>query len=495
MNKRILTLCLALALCLSLIPAAAFADEALFDYTVIRTGIKATDVSMMDNGYGTFKTIDDNGELVSKGVISPSGTEILTRIPGANDPQPGQSNVSTSYAGSGNVIVDLQPFYTGPANTLWGEGFDINLYSTDGALITSARKIIAAYEKMDEADVIGGTTVYFGRDEYLTVNAYLDGVNLYAYIIDPQTQTVVFKHWLYEDTPRVGGDVWNITSVNDGLIGYSHIAGGLGEYVAAGWMDINGNQILSVDTSKYYDWWNFSSGVAMVSNMTGLWYGYVDRTGKEVIPCIYSNASMFKGDYAYVTNEDGSVGYIDTAGNTIIPFEYDSAYGYGEGLFAVGSKESDGTCKYGLVDESNNIVVPLIYDDISYVRDGAAYAIDNGELVVLQSDYSGPTISRTMVKENGDVSGFEIDPTRRTVTVKGSQSASAPVLVAAYDENGRFLGVKFVTKDEDKVTFDRGSESLLLLATDGELQPMAEAIEVDLNAPVEQPPINDVILQ
>ncbi len=249
-------------------------------------------------------------------------------------------------------------------------------------------------------------------------------------------------------------------------------------------MDINGNHKLSVDPDKYFDWYNFSSGVAQVANPTGMIYGYVDKTGKEVIPCIYFRASMFKNGYAYVAGDDEKYGYIDTAGKTVIPFEYDGAYGYGEGLFAVGVKDGD-TCKYGLVDEDNNEVVPRTYDDISYVRDNTAYAIEDGELVILQFDSAGPTISRTMEKANGNVSNFEIDLGRKTVTVQGSQSGSEPVLIASYDEDGRFLGVKAVTEDEGKVSFDRDSETLLLLATDSKLQPMAEAIEVDLTAPVD----------
>jgi hypothetical protein len=484
MNKRILTICLALALCLSLIPAAAFAEAPLYTYQEIATGIKATDISMMDNGYGSFKVYDNDLVLVSKGVVSPSGKTVLTRVPGPDEPHGDTVDASTIYDATGSVIADLLPVYDGPAETMMGADYDFNLYGTDGKLITSAKKIIASYEKMSVEDIVCSMTAYFGRDGYLTVFAYLDGVNVYAYIIDPQTQKVVHKQWCYEDTPRVGGDIWKITSVNDGLISYSHISGARGEYAAAGWMDINGNHKLSVDPDKYFDWYNFSSGVAQVANPTGMIYGYVDKTGKEVIPCIYFRASMFKNGYAYVAGDDEKYGYIDTAGKTVIPFEYDGAYGYGEGLFAVGVKDGD-TCKYGLVDEDNNEVVPRTYDDISYVRDNTAYAIEDGELVILQFDSAGPTISRTMEKANGNVSNFEIDLGRKTVTVQGSQSGSEPVLIASYDEDGRFLGVKAVTEDEGKVSFERGSETLLLLATDSKLQPMAEAIEVDLTAPVD----------
>ena len=389
MNKRILTICLALALCLSLIPAAAFAEAPLYTYQEIKTGIKATNISMMDNGYGSFKVYDNDLLLVSKGVVSPSGKTVLTRIPGPNEPHGETDDVSLHYAGIGSVIADLLPVYDGPAETLMGTDYDFNLYGTDGRLITSAKKIIASYEKMSAEDIVCSMTAYFGRDGYLTIFAYLDGINVYAYIIDPQTQKVVLKQWCYEDTPRAGGESWGITSVNDGLIVYHH--GGSIEteagysdygYIAAGWMDINGTHKVSVDTEKYNNWWNFSSGLAMVYSQSGF-YGYVDKNGKEVIPCTFKGGSMFKDGYAYVNDKDFRAGYIDTKGKTVIPFQYEYAYGYGEGLFVVGHAGQDDNY-YGMVDINNTEVVPITYTDLSIAKNGIAYAIKDGEIVILK---------------------------------------------------------------------------------------------------------------
>ncbi len=389
MNRRILTLCLALALCLSLIPAAAFAEAPLYTYQEIKTGIKATDISMMDNGYGSFKVYDNDLVLVSKGVVSPAGKAVLTRAPGPNEPHGETVDASTIYDAVGSVIADLLPVYDGPAETMMGADYDFNLYGTDGKLITSAKKIIASYEKMSVEDIVCSMTAYFGRDGYLTVFAYLDGVNVYAYIIDPQTQKVVHKQWCYEDTPRAGGESWNITSVNEGLIAYNH--GGSIEteagysdygYITAGWMDINGTHKVSVDTEKYSNWWNFSNGLAMVYSPSGF-YGYVDKTGKEVIPCTFKDGSMFKDGYAYVYDKDGRVGYIDTKGKEVIPFHYEYAYGYGEGLFVVGHAGQYDNY-YGMVDINDPQVVPITYTDMSIAKNGIAYAIKDGEIVILK---------------------------------------------------------------------------------------------------------------
>ena len=63
------------------------------------------------------------------------------------------------------------------------------------------------------------------------------------------------------------------------------------------------------------------------------------------------------------------------------PFEYDRAYGAGDGLCAVGK---DG--KFGYVDYSNNIVVPLEYDDVTQFVNGVAYAVKDFNVYVLKID-------------------------------------------------------------------------------------------------------------
>ena len=87
MNKRLLTLCLALALCLSLVPAAVFAGSPLKTYTELPTGVKAAYISMMDNGFASFRTMDGNGKLISKGVIAPNGNVPVFRTAKDDDPE------------------------------------------------------------------------------------------------------------------------------------------------------------------------------------------------------------------------------------------------------------------------------------------------------------------------------------------------------------------------------------------------------------------------
>lgn len=53
-------------------------------------------------------------------------------------------------------------------------------------------------------------------------------------------------------------------------------------------------------------------------------YGFIDKTGKEVIPLMFDDADSFFEGLACVTIK-GKSGFIDKTGKEIIPLTYDSA--------------------------------------------------------------------------------------------------------------------------------------------------------------------------
>ena len=89
------------------------------------------------------------------------------------------------------------------------------------------------------------------------------------------------------------------------------------------------------------------------------------------------------------------IGYIDHTGNIVIPCEYENAFNDNETFFSV---QKDG--KYGVIDKNNNVVVPLIFDDISAVGGDTAIANSGEELYILHitAEAAEPTIL-------GDVTG------------------------------------------------------------------------------------------
>ena len=385
MNKRILTLCLALALCLSLVPAAVFAGSPLKTYTELPTGVKATNISMMGNGFGSFKTLDENGTIVSKGVIAPNGNVVVSRTASEYDP-PVSTQGSTGYAAGSNYIVDLQPVDLSTDSNAGRE--DYLLFSHDGKTVYYLSELIRSADNLSADTYLDFYNVAFGTDGVLTATTEINNGEMYAYFVDLKDLTLKAKMVLDPQSPKATDPWTHVSSLNDGLIAFNKSHGKwAGDsletvYDASGWIDINGNLKLSVDTNIYGNWWNFASDRAMVWSKSNNHYGYFDKTGKLVIPCIYREASMFKEGYAYVANTDGVYGYIDVDGKTAIPFQYELAYGYGDGLFTVGhAGQYDYT--FGMVDKYNNEVVPCIYDDISYAKESVAYAIKDGEIYTL----------------------------------------------------------------------------------------------------------------
>ncbi|WP_080832423.1 WG repeat-containing protein [Cohnella massiliensis] len=85
-------------------------------------------------------------------------------------------------------------------------------------------------------------------------------------------------------------------------------------------------------------------------------FGYVSKTGQEVVAPIYSDARGFSEGLAAVRNEEKKWGFIDKKGNRIIPFEYEDVEPFSNGLSWV---KKDG--KWGYIDKKGNNVLPFKY--------------------------------------------------------------------------------------------------------------------------------------
>ena len=93
-----------------------------------------------------------------------------------------------------------------------------------------------------------------------------------------------------------------------------------------------------VQQTKKYDWKDeYYEGLAMVK--LDKKYGFIDKTGKEVIPIKYDNAWGFSEGLANV-RLNNKWGFIDKTGKEVIPIKYNYAdrfSGSGKKLMAVGS--------------------------------------------------------------------------------------------------------------------------------------------------------------
>lgn len=98
-------------------------------------------------------------------------------------------------------------------------------------------------------------------------------------------------------------------------------------------------------------------------------FGYIDATGKTIVPADYSyslNSSIptfYKGVVA--VKKDGKMGIIDKSGKTIIPFEYDYlAVSYQIKDAFVAANKVNEKFIYGIINSQNKEVIPLSYPEI-----------------------------------------------------------------------------------------------------------------------------------
>jgi hypothetical protein len=87
-----------------------------------------------------------------------------------------------------------------------------------------------------------------------------------------------------------------------------------------GFCDANKKLIIQV---RYEEVLLFTDGLARVK-LNGK-YGFINKSGTEVIPPKYDNASIFFRDELPLVKLNGKYGFIDMSGTEVIPCKYDDA--------------------------------------------------------------------------------------------------------------------------------------------------------------------------
>jgi hypothetical protein len=116
--------------------------------------------------------------------------------------------------------------------------------------------------------------------------------------------------------------------------------------------------------------------------------GFIDRSGTVVIPAEWTNVWCFREGRAVVciggtmkpnllldgreALSDLKYGYLDRTGRVVIPGEYDLANSFSEGLAVV--QIGDGSCRarYGYIDANGNRIIPLTLTSASAFKNGLA---------------------------------------------------------------------------------------------------------------------------
>lgn len=217
---------------------------------------------------------------------------------------------------------------------------------------------------------IGDNVVEIKKEGYISEKKHFT-------IVDSQTTTI---------EGRLDREGYSLEGLAEAFLKYDEVEHAFSEGLARvrrgkkyGFIDKHGSEVIPCiyDEADYF----FHDGLVCVGKGEEFSreYGFIDKQGKEVIPCIYFNycrGTIDLGDQS--TNHhfseglcrvglDEELGFLDKDGNVVIPFQYDYAGNFHEGLAWVEIKG-----KSSFIDKQGNEVIPCIYDGAGNFHEGLA---------------------------------------------------------------------------------------------------------------------------
>ena len=147
-----------------------------------------------------------------------------------------------------------------------------------------------------------------------------------------------------------------------------------------GYVNSSGKTIIPY---KYEEASEFSNGFAKIK-LNGK-YGFIDENGKSRIDCSYDNIDTYFDEYLKVTSYEYFIFYGHHAGNTIIPYNN----------------------LYGIIDNTRKTIIPTSYFILSeFKEDGYSYGLKAGE----ETEYYGYGAASI---ENKEFNKYNINSNRK----------------------------------------------------------------------------------
>lgn len=145
-----------------------------------------------------------------------------------------------------------------------------------------------------------------------------------------------------------------------------------GSYIFQGIVDHYSHMVIT--NEKYSHISHFRHGLAMALSKSTKKWGFVDRHGNEVIPCIWKNVGILN-DYtvAVVDDKTNLVGYMDVRGKMISPCIWEDGWDFHEGLAKV---QQNGKC--GMINQYGEVVIPCKWMGIGFCSE-SLIAVKNDE--------------------------------------------------------------------------------------------------------------------
>jgi WG containing repeat len=185
-----------------------------------------------------------------------------------------------------------------------------------------------------------------------------------------------------------------------------YIIAGAGKF---GFIDKSGKVVIPPQFQYAFP---FSEGLAQIrsNDGTSLKVGFIDKTGKAVIPLQFSDAADFSEDFALVRTQDGTTAFIDRTGKLSIsaPPEVDIEGGFSEGLVVVKLKQKDPLeqSKYGYMDKTGKLVITPQFEIAFNFSEGLALVKTDADKPFQYIDTAGKPVIKVDFDPASPTSGF-----------------------------------------------------------------------------------------
>ncbi len=150
---------------------------------------------------------------------------------------------------------------------------------------------------------------------------------------------------------------------------------------------VNRNNEVVISEKDYSLIGVFNNGLAIARKRKTGKFGFIDRRGNEIIPCVWRSVGPFSEYMAAVIDDNKRCGYVDVTGRLAIPCVFEEGWPFRDGLAMVQKDR-----KIGMIDLQGNIVIPCRWRAMWSFVDGLAVVQDfnkrlgfidrSGELVI-----------------------------------------------------------------------------------------------------------------
>ena len=102
----------------------------------------------------------------------------------------------------------------------------------------------------------------------------------------------------------------------------------------------------------------------MAAVCLGNQWGFINKKGREIVPCVYDDVYSFQNGMAAVCL-DNRWGFIIKESREVIPPKYDDVYSFQKGIAAVKSRG-----KWGFIDKEDKEIISHKYDTVYSSQEG-----------------------------------------------------------------------------------------------------------------------------